>query len=274
MSHDRVLHLSPDSHMTVLGCASNSASGPTTSFVVYANEKGLLIDTGVDPIGRLTYNREDVAQVSSVIVTHSHSDHCAGFANFVFTRQLLAKNCDGIPPLQVYANRQTLNALDSQLKTQYPNREFDVIENEVIAGEAMRTPEGFTLVFLDSAHEVPAVSARITHDLHDWTIGIQSDSAPSNRFLKFFEGATVLVAEVHSLETDSGRLRRVHERGHSGLADAARLVEMVQPEVAIPFHLPSEFFSSAAAAATVAAALGEAGRRGLQCLPTIGQCTD
>lgn len=261
------LPLSSRSRFRVLGCASNSATGPTTSFAVLMGKSGLLIDTGVDPVGRLVTSGEDPTFIDTLVVTHAHSDHCAGFANFVFTRNLLARGEGGIHPLTVHADTTTTLALKSQLATQYPERRLEVRWITVSSGDEVDGPGDSKLQFLASRHEVPALSVKITEPNEGWTVGIQADGSPTPENELFFAGSRVLALETHSLELLEEQLSATHARGHSGLGDAVRLARAVGPDVVIPFHLSKTFFTDPERRKMVETALGYPWASGLRLLP-------
>lgn len=262
----RKYHLSESTYFKVLGCASNSSTGPTSSFYLKIDGKGLLLDTGVDPIGRLACSEEDITKLEAVVVTHSHSDHCSGFANLVFTRKLLAKKLAHPPtPLSVYANMTTLETLRKQLFTQYPDRSFEIKWACVEEGIQHHIFNELKLSGLDNSHSVPTSSVRIDCN-KGWSIGYQADGAPTPKYIDFFKEATVLILQVHSLTQNKDELETLHKKGQSGLGDAEEIVSILSPSVTIPYHLPRSFFYDPRLKELVRLALGKSSDIGINLL--------
>jgi cAMP phosphodiesterase len=94
-----------DLQVRVLGCSGSIAKGClTTSFLL---DDTVLIDAGTG-VGDLTH--EDIARIDHVFLTHSHLDHVLAvglLADSGLRLRMAAKR----PPVQVYALRDTLEAL-------------------------------------------------------------------------------------------------------------------------------------------------------------------
>lgn len=64
----------------VLGnCATQTGAHETTSFLVIAGEKRILIDCGPGIVKQLQIANENITDISAIIITHCHADHTASY---------------------------------------------------------------------------------------------------------------------------------------------------------------------------------------------------
>jgi ribonuclease BN (tRNA processing enzyme) len=153
-----------DLQVRVLGCSGSIAKGClTTSFLL---DDTVLIDAGTG-VGDLTH--EDIARIDHVFLTHSHLDHVLAvglLADSGLRLRMAAKR----PPVQVYALRDTLEALRQHIFNGVIWPDFTVIPSaeqpalafvEVALGQCLEVA-GRRIEVLPAAHSVPAVGYAVS----------------------------------------------------------------------------------------------------------------
>lgn len=223
--------------VTSVGCWAHTFAGPTTSFLVSSGNTNLLLDLGVNPIQRLRELNISPPMVSSVYISHMHSDHVGGFANFVFTRQLLGRAGRGTSTLQVLAVGSILEDLQKILIIQYPERKFDIEWVSLEPMVAAPVSGGGMLTAVPNVHTVPCFGARVA--IADSAIGFTSDTAPTVEHRKVYAGCSLLIGECFDLAESGGP--NLHDRGHSSAEDLAELASAVQCSAVIPFHFDEKY---------------------------------
>lgn len=230
---------SPETKVNVLGCWAHSYAGPTTSFLVQAGSDAILLDVGCDPIGNIRRIGAAPTDVTAVYISHLHSDHASGIANFIFTRQLLGRGlADDLPTLKVIAHSNVLDGVRELLRYQYPERAFalDWIAPKT-RGSTTLSPT-IALEIFANTHTVPCfgVVIRVSDGP---TIAFTSDTAPDASHPAIIAGSDVLIGECFDLASLAGA--DIHKRGHSTAEDLAHLVEMTNPRFVIPFHFDQKY---------------------------------
>ncbi|NUT47126.1 MAG: MBL fold metallo-hydrolase [Saccharothrix sp.] len=230
--------MATDIHMTPLGHWSNSSAGPTTSFHLAVDDAVVLLDVGVDPVGRLQDAGLQPTDVTHVYVSHLHSDHVGGFANFVFTRSLLNREGD-VPLLKltVVGHPTILAGLQELLRLQYPERMFDLEWVECADGETVALGGQLTMRLVETDHPVPCYGVVV--ETGNAKIGFTSDTGPVASHQHDFAGCDILIGEAFGLTSDVGE--SIHRRGHMTAEDLGRLVAAAQPKIVLPFHFGQEY---------------------------------
>ena len=153
-----------DLQVCVLGCSGSIAAGcRTTSFLV---DDHILIDAGTG-VGDLPH--QDIARIDHVFLTHSHLDHVLAvglLADTGLRLRMAAKR----PPVQVYALRETLQALRQHIFNGVIWPDFTVIPSpaqpalafvEVALGQCLGVG-GRHIEVLPAVHTVPAVGYAVS----------------------------------------------------------------------------------------------------------------
>lgn len=148
----------------VLGCSGSIAAGcRTTSFLV---DDHILIDAGTG-VGDLPH--QDIARIDHIFLTHSHLDHVLAvglLADTGLRLRMAAKR----PPVQVYALRETLQALRQHIFNGVIWPDFTVIPSaaqpalafvEVALDQCLEVG-GRRIEVLPAAHTVPAVGYAVS----------------------------------------------------------------------------------------------------------------
>ncbi|GAB2962242.1 MBL fold metallo-hydrolase [Saccharothrix stipae] len=229
--------MTTDIHMTTLGHWSNSNAGPTTSFHLAVDDAVVMLDVGLDPIGRLQANGLSPTDVTHVYVSHLHSDHVGGFANFVFTRSLLNREGD-VPLLKltVVGHPTILAGLQELLHLQYPERTFDLawvecLDQPVALGGQLR------MRLVETDHPVPCYGVVV--ETGRARIGFTADTGPVPTHERDFADCDILIGEAFGLTTDVGE--SIHRRGHMTAEDLGALVAATRPKFVVPFHFGQEY---------------------------------
>lgn len=227
-----------DLRLTTLGHWSNSSAGPTTSFHLAVDDAGVLLDVGLDPVGRLQELGLQPHDVTHVYVSHLHSDHVSGFANFVFTRSLLSREGDlPLLKLTVLAHPTILSGLKTLLELQYPERDFDLDWVECDVEEPVALGGQLKMRLVPTDHPVPCYGVVV--ETGRAKIGFTSDTGPMPSHEHDYAGCDVLIGEAFGLASDVGDT--IHRRGHSTAEDLGALVSAVRPGIVLPFHFGQEY---------------------------------
>ncbi|GAB3453508.1 MBL fold metallo-hydrolase [Actinophytocola sediminis] len=227
--------------VSTLGFWSNSWSGPTSSFAVRSPAETLLLDVGVDPVGRLRAASIHPSTVSHVFISHLHSDHSSGFANLIFTRQsLLGKDNPDAQPVQVIADVVTAEGLRDMVAIQYPDRKFAIDWHEAEQGNDFAVTESLSLTFLPIHHKIPGLSARLDTPTGP-LVGYQADSRPTEEDPRFFQGVDLLIAECFAEGSSPEDRSSAHDKGHSTFHDALQLAKAAGVSTVLPYHLPDHY---------------------------------
>lgn len=231
--------------VTALGVWTHSFAGPTTSFFVEYDDARVLLDTGVDPIGRMRDFGISPVSCSHIYLSHLHSDHSSGFCNFVFTRELLGRGAKlTSSPITVLGSQTVISGCQSLLALEYPDRTFTI--NWVPLKDDLQTEiaDGVTILTRLTTHSVECHACRLSSSGID--IGFTADSAPRDDFAQLFANCTVLLGEAFGSESAVGK--DVNKRGHSTAEDLGRLVRASTPQWVIPFHFGIEYKNPSARA--------------------------
>jgi len=224
--------------ITALGVWTNSHAGPTTSFYAEFNSARILLDTGVDPIGRMRALELSPTECTHLYLSHLHSDHSSGLSNFVFTRELLGRPAkDRLSRLTILGSRAVIEGCQALLKLQYPDRSFNISWLPLLAGTSVKIADGVSIVTTPTIHPVDCHGCRFSSS-GEVDIGFTADTAPSRDHSDFFLGCDVLLGEAFGLEARVGV--EVNKRGHSTAEDLGRLVSTCNAQCVIPFHFGPE----------------------------------
>lgn len=141
--------------LRILGCSGGIASGQaTTAFLV---DGTLLVDAGT---GVGTLAADEMTEIDSILLTHSHLDHISHLPFLLNTLIGI-----GHPTIQVYALRETLEALQDHVFnnviwpdfTQLPTKTTPSVKLNVIEiGQTLAIGDK-QVVVLPAFHTVPAV---------------------------------------------------------------------------------------------------------------------
>lgn len=227
-------------------------SGPATAIVV--GDQAYLVDFGPGVVRRaaaaqkkyglvaLKANHLDIA-----FVTHLHSDHTAGYPDLILTPWVLERT----KPLRVYGppgikamTQHILQAyaedIDMRLRGGEPSNAtgYKVEAHEIAPGEVYRDANvGVTAFAVKHGGWKHAYAYRF--DTPARSIVISGDTAPTNAIVEACRGCDVLIHEVISTSTLSGRppeWQRYHAAFHTQTKDLARIANAAKPKLLVLYH--------------------------------------
>lgn len=224
--------------ITVLGCWANTLAGPTTSFLIRVGESSILLDAGCDPIGRLAAFNVAPAAVDTLYLSHLHSDHAGGVANFAFTRALFARRePEPSSRLKIVAQETILEGAQQLVRIQYPERDLPIDWIGLNEDETYSVNNSWKLAIFANDHTVTCFGALLASE-HN-SVAFTSDGAPSLSQTNAVKNSRILIGEAFGLAAQAGQ--DIHQRGHSTAEDLSALAAVARCEVIIPFHFDDKY---------------------------------
>jgi ribonuclease BN (tRNA processing enzyme) len=231
--------------------ADADRSGPSIAVVV--NNTSYVIDCGPGVVRRASaaVNKGvkglEAAQLRKLFITHLHSDHTTGYADFIFTPAVLDRNA----PLEVYGPKG-LQAMTTHILQAYKeDREIriDGLEKGNAEGYQVNVHEVTPgIVYKDSNVIVKAF--RVKHgswpeafgfrfETPDKVIVISGDCTFSEDLVANAKDCDVLVHEVYSMEGLAKREQRwkdYHSTFHTSTEQLAKIANTVKPKSVVLTH--------------------------------------
>ncbi|HEY3685714.1 MAG TPA: MBL fold metallo-hydrolase [Streptosporangiaceae bacterium] len=246
-----------DIRVSVLGCWAHSAAGPTTSFLLNTDSSTIVLDVGCDPIGNMRRLNIDPTAVNVVYISHLHSDHVSGLANFIFTRQLIGRAASGtLAPLAVVAHSSIIGGARELVAIQYPERTFAVDWTPVEVGEPHAIGEDVSINVFANTHTVPCFGSFVGF-VGGRSVAFTSDTAPTPGHAEILNECDLLIGECFGTASECGP--NIHDRGHSTAEDLAALVGEVGPRYLIPFHFGEKYADTASRGKLLSTCAGTTG---------------
>jgi ribonuclease Z len=242
-----------DFRVTLLGTSTPNPLpdrfGPST--LVEAGNQKLIFDCGRGATIRLWQLKIPLGTVR-LFITHLHSDHTVGIPDLWLTGFSPLPYGRRNAPFAVYGPRGTVEMM-SYLEKAYQadienRREFipnfsaqqaaivakDIEEGVVYDQDAVRV----TAFRVKHANLKDAFGFRVDYRGH--AVVISGDMAPNENFIKYAQGADVVIHEVgvarpELLERDAG-VRLMLATHHSSPEDAARDFARIKPKLAVYTH--------------------------------------
>jgi ribonuclease BN (tRNA processing enzyme) len=254
MSRTVVSRHSPSSKIVLLGTGTPNAdptrSGPAVAVVV--NQTPYVVDAGPGVVRQAAAAYQAgisglaVAGLNRLFVTHLHSDHTAGYPDFILTPWVLGRD----QTLMVFGP-PGIRAMTEHLLAAYQE---DIRERlmglEPANNQGCRvevTEVGAGVVYDDLNVTVEAFS--VNHGswpafgykfyTPDRTIAISGDTAPAESLLDSYRGCDVLIHEVYSssgLEGHDPAWQRYHSSVHTSSRQLADIASTVRPGLLILYH--------------------------------------
>lgn len=230
-----------------------SRSGPATAIVV--NDTPYLIDFGPGVIRRAAAAYEKGVSalgyggvnITTVFLTHMHSDHTAGYPDLIFTPWVMGRRA----PLAVYGpngikamTEHVLAAwqVDIDGRTRGLNQHnptgCKVNAHEIVPGVVYRDGH-VTVTAFPARHEEMADSFSYRFDTPDRAIVISGDTAPTQALLDHSRGCDVLIHDAYSLLETRNAARPSPEfrrRHHTSSLELAEIANTVKPRLLVTYH--------------------------------------
>ncbi|MGD2154427.1 MAG: MBL fold metallo-hydrolase [Gemmatimonadales bacterium] len=231
--------------------AEPDRSGPAVAIVV--DDTPYLIDLGPGVVRRANAAYQagveglEVSRLRYAFITHLHTDHTLGYADFIFTPWVLERDV----PAEVYGP-PGLQAMTEHLLAAY---EEDVRVR--IDGFEPANPDGYKvnvheiepgLIFEDENVRVTAFLVRhgawprsfgYRFDTPDRTIVISGDTRPTPAIAEHCRRCDVLIHEVYSQAGFEGRppvWQRYHSSSHTSSLELGRIAAEAQPRLLVLYH--------------------------------------
>ncbi len=226
-------------------------SGPSLAIVV--NGTSYVVDCGPGVVRRASaaYQKGikglESSQLKKLFITHLHSDHTAGYADFIFTPAVLDRN----EPLEVFGPKGLQNMTDHLLQAY--KEDMDIRIHGLEYGNA----KGYTVnvhqiepgvIYKDSNIIVKAF--RVKHgawpeafgyrfETKDKTIVVSGDCTFSEELIANAKDCDILVHEVYSMEGLAKREQRwkdYHSTFHTSTQQLASIANTVKPKILVLIH--------------------------------------
>ena len=232
--------------------ADPDRSGPSLAIIV--NDLAYVVDCGPGVVRRaaaIAQKRQLPAlkpdRLTRLFITHLHSDHTAGYSDFIFTPAVLDRN----QPLQVIGppgirrmTKHLLKAYSEDMEIRIKGLEmgnadgYKVEVKEVNQGEVYRDEhlmvEAFEVQHGSWRH---ALGYRFT--TKDKVIVVSGDCTYSESLIAMAKGCDILVHEVFSeagLQKREERWQRYHSTFHTSTSQLARIAQEVKPGLLVLTH--------------------------------------
>jgi ribonuclease Z len=184
--------------------------------VILAGDKAFLVDCGGGTVERLLRAGMPPERILDVFITHHHSDHNSGFADF-FVSGWTGSQFEGrAEPLNVYGPSNTRSIMASLMK----HLEWDIylrvtqVNNDPNGGKVnyyendsgvIYDEGGITVTAFSVDHGIVNPAVGYKFEYNGKSIVISGDTRPCENMVRYSEGADVLVHEAYSKPwTDMG----------------------------------------------------------------------
>lgn len=193
----------------------------TAGFLVQTAGTNLWIDAGVGTLARLT-ERVSLHDVSAILVSHRHIDHCADLAAWHHAARFGA---EPVAPVDLYAAQGVLDAIVGLNASSADS----FVHHEVTMGD--EAPIGDVAVsFGPTNHSAEAVSMRL--ESGESSLVYTGDTGWDDRLVDFARSADLLVSEA----TLVGQARGAN--GHQSPSEAGRLAQLAGAKQLVLVHIP------------------------------------
>jgi ribonuclease BN (tRNA processing enzyme) len=231
--------------------ADPERSGPSVAIVV--GDTPYLVDLGPGVVRRAAAaHRKGVAalrvqNLRRAFVTHLHSDHTAGYADFILTPAVLGR----AGPIEVYGppglkamTAHLLEAyrqdLDVRLKDLEPGdpRAYVVAVHEIQPGVVYRDRNVVVRAF-EVSHGAWRPAFGFRFETADRTVVISGDTTATDAVALACGGCDVLVHEVYSaaaLGRRPEKWQRYHRSYHTSSTDLATIAARARPKLLVLYH--------------------------------------
>ena len=231
--------------------ADPDRSGPAVAIIV--DDSSYLVDFGPGVVRRaaaahrMGINALAMPKLTRAFVTHLHSDHTAGYPDFILTPGVLERQ----EPVEVYGPkglkamtqhilkayrediRIRLNGLEPANETGYKVRVTEIKPGVIYTDKNVRV----TAFLVNHGSWPEAFGFRF--DTPDRSIVISGDSAPSEAVVRNCNGCDVLIHEVYSeagFKTRPPVWQRYHSSFHTSSRELADIATKAKPGLLILYH--------------------------------------
>jgi len=255
VSSKNVLAQAHQTQLVLLGTgtpfANPERSGPSLAIIV--NNVSYVVDCGPGVVRRASEASNkgikslEAAQLKKLFITHLHSDHTAGYADFIFTPAVLDRNA----PLEVYGpiglknmTHHILSAYQEDMNIRIHGLEkgdargYKVNVHEIQPGIIYRDSNIIVKAFKMN-HGAWKNAFGYRFETRDKVIVVSGDGTYSEELVKNAKDCDILVHEVYSMEGLSKREKRwqlYHSTFHTSTKQLADIAHKVHPKLIVLTH--------------------------------------
>lgn len=231
--------------------ADPDRSGPSLAIVV--DTTPYIIDCGTGVVRRaaaaskLGIEGLKPDRLNKLFITHLHSDHTIGYADFIFTPAVLERT----GPVEVFGptGTQEMNKhIQQAYKKDYDMRIFGLEKGDSIAYQVNVHEISPGIIYKDSLIEVQAFLVK--HGSWDQSFGfkfttpdksivISGDCTYSEAVIEMCKGCDILIHEVYSQDGYSRRppkWKTYHADFHTSSMQLAQLANLAKPKLLVLTH--------------------------------------
>jgi ribonuclease BN (tRNA processing enzyme) len=188
-----------------------------------------------------------VEKLRRLFLTHLHSDHTAGYPDFIFTPAVLERDA----PVEVFGPRGTramnehiFKAFAEDLRIRLRGLEpakprgYEVRVTEIKPGVIYRD-ENVTVKAIPVKHGSWKQAFGFRFETPDRAIVVSGDCAPSESLIDACNGCDVLVHEVYSTAGFARRppeWQRYHSSFHTSSKELAEIATKAKPKLLVLYH--------------------------------------
>jgi len=242
------------SQIVLLGTGTPNAepgrSGSALAVVV--NETPYLVDVGPGIVRRANTACQRGLQalalpnLTTVFVTHLHSDHTAGYPDLILTPWVLGRN----KPLQVFGpagiktmTHHVLSAYQADIQERLSGLEpanangYQVDAHEIEPGRVYEDANVCVEAFFANHGSWSVLGYRFTTS--DGVIVVSGDTAPYEGIIENYQGCDILIHEVYSwsgLQKRSTAWQQYHASVHTSTKELAEIAAAVHPKLLVLCH--------------------------------------
>jgi ribonuclease Z len=192
-------------------------------------EDVVLLDCGDGAIRNILRFGVDVRNISSILITHCHSDHLSGLTQIIETMSIRKKQTD----LNVYGPSGLLEYVSTiqRITNVAFNKKFQLYVKESIPNQEFRTTLQRVSTF-EMDHTLPALGYRI--ESNGKVVSFTGDTQPCKALKELGRNADLFVHEATYLQKD---LDKARPPKHSTPKDAASAAALAGSEKLVLTHV-------------------------------------
>lgn len=231
--------------------ADPERSGPAVAIVV--NGKAYLVDCGPGVVRRAAAAEQngikalDPTKITTLFITHLHSDHTLGYPDLIFTPWVLERK----EPLTAYGPRG-LKSMTSHIEAAWKKdiyvrthgleeantTGYKVIVHEITPGVVYRDANVKVTAFLVK-HGSWDQSFGYRFDTADRSVVLSGDTAPTDAVVQACNGCDVLLHEVYNPigeEMKEEHWREYFAAFHTSPEELGRIATRAHPKLLVLYH--------------------------------------
>ena len=248
--------VSPISQVVVLGSGTPNAdpdrSGPAVAVIV--NGHSYLVDCGPGIVRRAAAAARqgvpglEMKNLTTLFITHLHSDHTLGYPDLIFTPWVLGRT----EHLSVFGPRGTADMTKNILAAwkkdigvrtgglEHENTTGYLVDVHEIKPGVVYKDENVTVTAFPVKHGSWDESFGYRFQTPDRVIVISGDTAPADSVVKACNGCDVLLHEAYASgpnsEMDSPQWRAYFKAFHTSTTELAALATQAKPKLLVLYH--------------------------------------